>query len=101
MIQVDKKNKVLIVYDKAIISCCFLNDKSYSLSTIKKIRIFIYSTPDPKIGFNNLYFINCEVYSIDGRKENLFSRVKYDKELFDRYVTFFKKYFDTEVEPIE
>ena len=36
-----------------------------------------------------------------GQKEDLFSGIKYDKESFDRYVSFFKKYFDTEVEPIE
>ena len=102
MMRVDKKNKVLKVYDKALIPCCcdyFV--KSYYFTTIKKIRIYVYSKPDPKIGFSKLYFINCEIYSIDGQKEYLFSRVKYDKELFDRYVSFFKKYFDTEVEPIE
>jgi len=102
MMRVDKKNKVLKVYDKVLISCgCNHNIKSYYFTTIKKIRIYVYSTPDPKIGFSKLYFINCEIYSIDGQKEYLFSRVKYDKELFDRYVSFFKKYFDTEVEPIE
>ena len=102
MMQVDKKNKVLKVYDKALISCgCNRNIKSYYFTTIKKIRIYVYSTPDPKIGFSKLYFINCEIYSVDGQKEDLFSGIKYDKESFDRYVSFFKKYFDTEVEPIE
>ena len=102
MMQVDKKNKVLKIYDKALISCgCKHNLKSYYFTTIKKIRIYAYSTPDPKIGFSKLYFFNCEIYSVDGQKEDLFSGIKYDKESFDRYVSFFKKYFDTEVEPIE
>ena len=102
MMQVDKKNKVLKIYDKTLISCgCKHNLKSYYFRTIKKIRIYVYSTPDPKIGFSKLYFINCEIYSVDGQKEDLFSGRKYDKESFDRYVSFFKKYFDTEVEPIE
>ena len=101
VVTIDKNNNILIICDKAMIPCCNLNPKSYSLTTIKKIRIYVYSTPDPQIGFNKLYFINCEIYSIDGEKEDLFSAIKYDKESFDRYVSFFKKYFDTEVEPIE
>ena len=101
VVTIDKNNNILIICDKAMIPCCNINPKSYYFTTIKKIRIYVYSKPDPQIGFNKLYFINCEIYSIDGQKEYLFSRVKYDKELFDRYVSFFKKYFDTEVEPIE
>ena len=102
MMQVDKKNKVLKVYDKALISCgCNHNIKSYYFTTIKKIRIYVYSKPDPKIGFSKLYFINSEIYSFDGQNEDLFSNIKYDKETFDRFASFFKKYFDTEVEPIE
>ena len=102
MMQVDKKNKVLKVYDKALIPCCcdyFV--KSYYFTTIKKIRIYVYSKPDPNIGFSKLYFINTEIYSFDLQNEDLFSNIKYDKETFDRFVSFFKKYFDTEVEPIE
>ena len=102
MIQVDKKNKVLIVYDRTLILCgCRYGLKSYYYTIIKKIRIFVNSTPDRKIGFRKLYYINCEIYYIDGQKEDLFSCRNCDKELFDRYVTFFKKYFDTEVEPLE
>ena len=101
VVTIDKNNNILIICDKAMIPCCNLNPKSYSLTTIKKIRIYVYSTPDPQIGFNKLYFINCEIYSINGEKEDLFSAIKYDKESFDSYVSFFKKYFDTEVEPIE
>ena len=84
-----------------MIPCCNLNPKSYSLTTIKKIRIYVYSTPDPQIGFNKLYFINCEIYSINGDKEILFSDVKYDKDTFERFVSFFKKHFKTEIETIE
>ena len=102
MMRVDKKNKVLKVYDKVLISCgCNHNIKSYYFTTIKKIRIYVYSKPDPKIGFSKLYFINSEIYSFDGQNEDLFSNIKYDKETFDRFASFFKKYFDTEVEPIE
>ena len=68
---------------------------------MKKIRIYVYSRPDPTIGFKKLYFINCEIYSIDNEKEDLFVDVKYDKEAFDRYISFFKKYFNTEFEPLE
>ena len=101
VVQVDKKNKVMIVCDKPIISCCTLNPKTYILTTIKKIRIYISYGPDPKIRFNLIYFINCEIYCINGLKADLFSGIEYNKETLDRFVSFFKKYFDTEVEPIE
>ena len=35
------------------------------------------------------------------RKKKLFGGIKYDKETFERYELFFKKYFETEIEPLE
>ncbi len=101
IIQIDKKSNTLLVYDTGLISCCKLTPKPYSLNNIKKIRIYVYSMPDPKVGFNKLYFVNCEIYSLNGEKEELFHDTKYDKEIFDKYEQFFKKYFETEIEPLE
>ena len=101
MIKIDKKNKILIIYNTGVIPCCKLTSKSYSLNDIKKIRMYVYSTPDRKVGFNKLYFINCEIHSLNEIKEELFSEVRYDKETFDRCTLFFKKYFETEIEPLE
>ena len=101
MIKIDKKNKILIIYNTGVIPCCKLTPKSYGLNDIKKIRMYVYSTPDRKVGFNKLYFINCEIHSLNEIKEELFSEVRYDKETFDRCTLFFKKYFETEIEPLE
>ena len=101
MIKIDKKNKILIIYNTGVIPCCKLTSKSYSLNDIKKIRMYVYSTPDRKVGFNKLYFINCEIYSKRGETEKLFSGVEYDKETFERLTSFFNKHFNTEIEPIE
>ena len=101
MIKIDKKNNTLLVYNTGLIPCCKLTPKPYSLNNIKKIRIYVYSMPDPKVGFNKLYFVNCEIYSLNGEKEELFKDAKYDKEIFDKYEQFFKKYFETEIEPLE
>ena len=101
IIRIDKKNNILLIYNTGFIPCCKLNPKSYSLNNIKNIRIYVYSLPDPKIGFSKLYYINCEIYSLNGDKEDLFKDRKYDKEAIDRYESFFKKYFQTEIEPLE
>jgi len=100
-IRIDKKNKLFIIYNVGAIPCCKLSPKPYNLDNIKKIRIYVYSTPDPKVGFNKLYFVNCEIYSLKDEKEELFRDIKYDKEAFDGYILFFKKYFETEVENID
>ena len=98
---IDEDKQILIVCNKGMIPCCKLNPKSYALKNIQKVRIYVTWQPDPNIGFNKLYCINCEIYSIDGQNEELFSTIKYDKETFDRYISYFKKHFNTEFEPIE
>ena len=100
-IRIDKKNKIFLIYDTGLIPCCKLNQKIYSLDEIRRIRIYPYYIPDPNVGFNKIYFGNCEIYSIHGEREVLFLDVKYDKETFDRYILFFKKYFETVFEPLE
>ena len=101
MIELDKINNILLIYYRSLIPCCKLEPKIYNLKDIEKIRIYIYSKPDPYVGFNKLYFINCEIYSKRGETEKLFSGVEYDKETFERLTSFFNKHFNTEIEPIE
>ena len=102
IIKIEKANNILMIYFTGLIPCCKLSPrKSYNLTDIEKIRIYVYSIPHPTIGFTKLYFINCEIYSINGDKEILFSDVKYDKDTFERFVSFFKKHFKTEIETIE
>ena len=101
LIGIDKKNKLLIIYNTGLIVCCKMFQKPYNLDNIEKIKLYIYSTSDPNVGFNKLYFINCQIYSFDGEKKELFGGIKYDKETFERYELFFKKYFETEIEPLE
>ena len=102
MVKIDETKNFLIIYLVAIIPCCKLSPKkSYNLNEIEKIRIYVHSTPNPTVGFGKLYYINCKIYSKNGGEEYLFSNVEYDENTFDRYVSFFKKYFETEVETIE
>ena len=75
---IDKKNKTLIVCSKGMIPCCKLAPRTFRFEIIKKIRIYISSKPDPNVGFEKLYFINCEIYSVNDEKEDLFIDVKYD-----------------------
>ena len=102
VIIIDKNKNMLTHCEKAIVSCCIVGYPFYyGLDNIKKIRIYTSSSPDPNFRFNKLYFINCKIYSKNDQEENLFMDIPYNKELFDRYVSFFKKYFITEVEPLE
>ena len=101
IVEIDKTNNILIIYFLSLIPCCKLSARNFNLSDIGKIRIYVYSIPDPRRGFSKLYFINCEIFSRQGEKEMLFSGVPYEKEAFERFSSFFNKYFETEIEPIE
>ena len=63
---IDEIKEELLLAGEGIFSCCHCTrfiQKTYYLSEIKKIRIYLSSIPDPKIGFHKFYFINCDVYS--------------------------------------
>ena len=98
---IDSIRQILIICIKGIISCCKLSPKTYFLNNIKKVIIFITWKNDEKIGFNKLYFMNCDLISTDGMKESLFEDVEYDARKLSEYLTFFKKYFDTEFKPAD
>ena len=72
MIELDKINNILLIYYRSLIPCCKLEPKIYNLKDIEKIRIYIYSKPDPYVGFNKLYFINCEIYFKEEKQKNYF-----------------------------
>ena len=85
-------------------SCCRCTrfiEKAYYLWKIKKVRIYLSSIPDPKIGFHKFYFINCDVYSLNNELESLFSNIEYSKEKFDEFVSFFQGHLNPEVITIE
>ena len=103
----DGINKLLKLSYRGILGCscpcaCMgTAAKIYNLSQVQKVKIFRTSIPDPKIGFNQIYFINCDIYSTNGQIESLFSNIKYSKEKFDEFVSFFQKHLNTEVIPLE
>ena len=99
--RIDRRNKLLTTYNTGLIPCCKLGPITYDLNNIERIKIFVYSTPDPKVAFNKLYFITGEIYISKEKKDLLFGDVRYDKETFDRYVQFFKNSCETEIIPIE
>ena len=101
---IDEIKEKLLLAGEGIFSCCRCTRfilKTYYLSEIKKIRIYLSSIPDPKIGFHKFYFINCDVYSLNNELESLFSNIEYSKEKFDEFVSFFQGHLNPEVITIE
>ena len=45
--------------------------------------------------------MNCDLISNEGMKENLFIDVKYNENKLNEFLTFFRKYFDTEFKPAD
>ena len=104
MIRIDKKKKTLIKGGKPIIYCCyccFSNERIYDLNEVKNVKILVTSRDDPLKGFSKIYFIEGYIYSNNDQCECLFSNIKYTKEKYDEYVSFFKKYIATIEEPLE
>ena len=104
MIRIDKKKKTLIKGGKPIIYCCycsFSNERIYDLNEVKNVKIIVTSRDDPLKGFGKIYIIEGYIYSNNDECECLFSNIKYTKEKYDEYVSFFKKYVTTIEEPLE
>ena len=101
IVTIDEERKVLIIGSKGIIGCCSFDETTYHLSQIKKVRIFVTWKPDPKIGFNKLYFINCEIYSLEGEKNALFMDIPYEEAKYKQFISFFQRHLDTEFDPLE
>ena len=104
MIRIDKKKKTLIKGSKPIIyccDCCFSSERIYDLNEVKNVKIIVTSRDDPLKGFSKIYFIEGYIYSNNDQCECLFSNIKYTKEKYDEYVSFFKKYIATIEEPLE
>ena len=98
---IDSIKRILVIYNKALIPCCKLEPKTFSLNNIKKIIIFITWKIDENCEFNKLFFMNCDLISTDEIKESLFANVDYDANKLNEYLAFFKKYFDTEFKPAD
>ena len=100
VIILDGKNKQIISCSRNIYGCRIFK-KFYDFFQIKKVKIFTSSISDPIRPFNKIYFINCDIYSNDNDKATLFHNIPYDLEKFNEFSIIFKKYVDTEVEPLE
>ena len=75
---IDSKNKRIILCNINIYGCK-RDQKMYDYSQIRKIRLYVTSTPDPKRPFDKLYFINCHVYSKNDQKDTLFENISYNE----------------------
>ncbi len=100
MVILDSKKKI-IVCRKSIWCCKFGPKKIYDYSQIKRIRLYVSSTPDPERPFDRLYFSNADIYSFDGQQDSLFNSIKYNEEKFNKMVKIFEKHFNIDVEPID
>ena len=104
IIKLDKKKKILTKGYKPIIqccSCCSQIRRIFDLNDVKNVKIQVTSENDPIKGFSKIYFIEGYIYSNNDESECLFSNIKYTKEKYDEYVSFFKKYITTIEEPLE
>ena len=104
ILRIDKKKKTLTRGNKGVIhcsACCFFNQRVYDLDEIKNVKIKVISQQDPLKGFGKIHFIECYIYSNNDESEILFSYIKYTKEKYDEFVTFFKKYIPTIEEPLD
>jgi hypothetical protein len=104
ILKIDKKKKTLTRGNKGVIhcsSCCFFNQRVYDLDEIKNVKIKVISQQDPLKGFGKIHLIECYIYSNNDESEILFSNIKYTKEKYDEFVTFFKKYIPTIEEPLD
>ena len=100
--KVDKKKKILYIYDRGIIKCCCrFVAKIYKFDDIKQIKLTVYDSPEIKKNITEkLYIIDGYVCKIDGDFD-LGIHKKITKEKYDELVSFFKKYFDTSFQPLE
>ena len=101
VVYINKIQGILIFYDTGIIPCCKLKAKQYFLASIKKVIIYITSKPDPKIGFQKLYFSNCDMISTEGERESLFNNISYDENRINDFIIFLRKYIEVEFQPID
>ena len=101
VIIIDEKRKIIIICDKGILGICKLNQKTYEISQVKKVRIYVTSKPDPKKGFSKLYYINCDIFSNNREQESLFGPIDYTEEKFNKFSKFLEKHLNTEVVPKE
>ena len=101
VIIIDEKRKIIIICDKGILGICKLNQKTYEISQVKKVRIYVTSKPDPKKGFGKLYYINCDIFSNNEEQESLFGTIDYTEEKYNKVSKFFEKHLNSEVVPKE
>ena len=98
----DGKNKQIISTSKNIYGCtCCRQKVIFDFFQIKKARLYTSSIKDPQRPFHKTYYINCDIFSIEGDKEILFDEIIYDEEKFNELSIKLKKYVNTEVKPLE
>ena len=102
VLTLDGKNKQIISSSKNIYGCtCCGQKRIFDFFQIKKVRLYTSSIKDPQRPFHKTYYINCDIFSIDGEQERLFDGIIYDEEKFNELSIKLKKYVNTEVEPLE
>ena len=99
---IDEDKKTMIICNRGILDCCInFYERNFFLNNIQKIRLYVTWRPNEKVVFDKLYFMNCEVISLDGETAKLFGGIAYNKDKYDEYATFFRRHFNTDVEPLE
>ena len=81
--------------------CKVEGQRNYNYCQIRRIKLYVSSTPDKERPFDKLYYMNCDIFSVDGQQDSLFSAIKYDELQFNNFIKDFEKHLNIEVETID
>ena len=101
VVLLDSKKKKITVCHKNIFGCKVEGQKYYDYCQIKRIKLYVSSTRDRERPFDKLYYMNCDIFSVDGQQDSLFSAIKYDELQFNNFIKDFEKHLNIEVESID
>ena len=102
ILRIDRVNKLLIYTAKNICGCetCCFRKKIFEFSQIKKCKLYLFSRPGTRTtGFD--IRMNCDVESVLGFRDILFSFIIYDPRVYKEIGETLKKYVDTEIQNLE
>lgn len=102
---VDREKKVLIIGSKGVAgccTCCVTYKTEFDLNGIKSVSFRLEERgSDIMFSDNKSYLICCDIYSTRGQKVNLFRYIKYTKEKYNEFVSFFKQFTEVIEEGVQ
>lgn len=97
----DSKKKRITVCQKNIFGCVIGRQKIYDYCHINKIRLYVSSGHTFERTIEKIYYINCDIFSIDGEQDKLFNEIRYDEFKFKSFAEYFEKHLNIKVESVD